>query len=469
MRKADSHGNPTTAASKAAIEQFDAALNSLLFFQGSLLDELDNALETDPNFAMGQTLSGYLGVLGTEPGDAIPAYKKLEAYLERTDQSKLTKRERMHLQAARTLLEGDFHRAGGLLWDISLEYPRDMLSLAIGHQIDFFTGNSGMLRDRPGAAFTAWSPEDKHYSYLLGMLSFGLEETGQYDLSEEVGLEAVERNPKNVWAIHAVTHTYEMQGRFSKGMRYLDERLEDWAAGNFFTVHNWWHYALYALEAGQEERALQIHDSAIFTPDQDGLALQLLDASALCWRLLLGGRIEKKRFAAHAERWKRKVEPAFYAFNDMHMVMALVGAGLEQDAVELIASREEWLTMPHPASLSNVQMTRDIGLPVCKAILAFGRGEYGWVVELLYPIRRRLHEFGGSHAQRDAVLQTLVEAALRANHPLAQALLSERISVKPRSPYNWLKQAQLLEQMGNSAKATLARETAMQQRNKPLV
>lgn len=467
--RADRHGNPITAATKAAVEQYDAALDSLLFFQGSLPDELKAALQADPDFAMGQALNGYLGVLGTEPGDAAVAQENMQAYLGRVDQSKLLERERMHLQAAQTLLEGDFQRAGELLLEISLAYPRDMLAIAIGHQIDFFTGNAVMLRDRPGAARTAWTPEDQHYSALLGMLSFGLEETGQYDLSEEVGLEAVERNPKNVWAIHAVTHTYEMQGRFAKGMDYLDRRLDDWASGNFFTVHNWWHYALYALEAGQEDRALHIHDSTIFTADQAGFALQLLDASALCWRLLLNGRIEKERFRAHAKRWKSKVEPAFYAFNDMHMVMAFVGAGLEQDAEELIASRQEWLTLPHPSHISNVRMTRDIGLPVCKAILAFGRGEYGRVVELLYPIRRRLHEFGGSHAQRDAVLQTLIEAALRANHPLTPALLSERISVKPRSPYNWLKQAQLLEQLGQTAKAALARDTAMQYRNKPLI
>ena len=32
----------------------------------------------------------------------------------------------------------------------------------------------------------------------------------------------------------------------------------------------------------------------------------------------------------------------------------------------------------------------------------------------LLPIRTRVHEFGGSHAQRDAVERTLLEAAIRA-------------------------------------------------------
>ncbi|PZA07978.1 MULTISPECIES: tetratricopeptide repeat protein [unclassified Meiothermus] len=465
MSLVDSAGNPVTAADPAALGYFDQALDDFLHFRGDLVGDIERSIQADPEFALGYACKGYVGVLGTEPADAAAAKAVLAAYLARADLSRLSERERMHLRAAWTLLEGDFHRAGQLLAEISLAYPRDTLALAVGHQIDFFTGNAEMLRDRLAGVMYAWTPEDRHYPNLLGMLSFGLEETGHYQRAEEVGLEAVERNPKDVWGIHAVTHTYEMQGRFAQGMRFMDQRREDWASGNYFILHNWWHYALYALEAGEEERALAIHDTVLLTADNAGVALSLLDATALCWRLYLEGHDLRPRFADQAERWKRKVEPAFYAFNDMHMVMAFVGAGLEREAEELITSRERWLQTHPPEHVSNVRMTREIGLPVCRAILAFGRGQYRRVVELLYPIRRRLHEFGGSHAQRDAVLRTLLEAAIRGGeYALSQALLGERISVKPRSPYNWLKQAQLLERVGESAKAELARKNAARQR-----
>ncbi|WP_276953606.1 tetratricopeptide repeat protein [Allomeiothermus silvanus] len=466
MSLTDSAGNPVTVSDPAALAYFDQALDDFLHFRGDLAGDIERSVQADPDFALGYVYKGYVGVLGTEPADAAAAKAVLAAYLARANLSRLSERERMHLRAARILLEGDFHRAGQLLAEISLEYPRDTLALAVGHQIDFFTGSAGMLRDRPAGVMYAWTPEDRHYPNLLGMLAFGLEETGQYDRAEEVGLEAVERNPKDVWSIHAVTHTYEMQGRFARGMRFMEERFEDWASGNYFILHNWWHYALYALEAGDVERALEIHDTVLLTADNAGLALTLLDATALCWRLYLEGHDLRPRFAEQAERWRRKVEPAFYAFNDMHMTMAFVGAGLEQEAEELIRSRERWLATYPPEHLSNVRMTREVGLPVCKAVLAFGRGQYRRVVELLYPIRRRLHEFGGSHAQRDAVLRTLLEAAIRGgDYPLSQAILSERISIKPRSPYNWLKQAQLLERIGETAKAELARKNAARHRS----
>jgi hypothetical protein len=52
-------------------------------------------------------------------------------------------------------------------------------------------------------------------------------------------------------------------------------------------------------------------------------------------------------------------------------------------------------------------------------------------------VRTRLHEFGGSHAQRDVWQRTLLEAAVRGGqHHLAERLASERVTVAPGSTYN---------------------------------
>ncbi|TMR05503.1 tetratricopeptide repeat protein, partial [Nonomuraea turkmeniaca] len=127
------------------------------------------------------------------------------------------------------------------------------------------------------------------------------------------------------------------------------------------------------------------------------------------------------------------------------------------DAEKLIASREAYVLEPR-RGVTNRDMTLRVGLPVCRAIVAFGRGDYASVVDLLYPIRHRVNEFGGSHAQRDAVQKTLLEAALRAGaRDVARVLVSERINVRPCSPYNWLKQAALADVLGDRAAAAAAR------------
>jgi len=56
-------------------------------------------------------------------------------------------------------------------------------------------------------------------------------------------------------------------------------------------------------------------------------------------------------------------------------------------------------------------MTANVGLPACEAIVAFAEGRYADTVACLHPIRKIVHRFGGSNAQRDAVDRTLMEAA----------------------------------------------------------
>ncbi|MGZ4637399.1 hypothetical protein, partial [Oryzihumus sp.] len=230
-------------------------------------------------------------------------------------------------------------------------------------------------------------------------------------------------------------------------------------------VHNWWHHCLYRLELGDMEGPLRVYDAVLHHAGSDGLVLEMLDASALLWRMYLEGEDLTPRWQALAAAWEPKTAQPHYAFNDMHAVMAFVGAGWLADARRLVDERARWAAQTHPAADVNVTMTRDVGLPVGAALLAFGEGRYDDAVELLLPIRGQVHRFGGSHAQRDAVQRTLVESALRSGRlSLARALLSERLGVRPCSPYNWLKHAELAEAMGDAAAAAADRARALELR-----
>jgi tetratricopeptide (TPR) repeat protein len=455
----DQHGLELTG-SAACVEHYNRALHELLHFRPQVIDEARAAVSEDPDFPMGNVLRGYLRLLSSEREDAEALAGWWPGYRERANGMSLLPRERAHLDAVSSWLAGNMRGCADLLREVTNDHPRDALSLAVGHQIDFFTADAVSLRDRIGAAVTSWGEGDPHYGPLLGMYAFGLEEAGHYDRSEEIGLRAVELDGKDVWGIHAVVHTYEMQGRFGDGIRYFDARLDDWSQDNFFTVHNWWHYCLYLLEAGRADRALEIYDAVIHNERSEGMALEMVDAAALLWRLYLEEIDETERWVALAAAWEPKVEQPFYSFNDAHAVMAYVGSGQLELAEELIAARERWVAEPRPGVTNHV-MTARVGLPVCKALLAFGKGRYSETVELLHPIRYRIDGFGGSHAQRDAVQRTLVEAAIRAGRgELARALVSERIGVKPHSPYNWLKQAQLARTLGEEGAAVVAEQRA---------
>jgi hypothetical protein len=450
----DQHGLEMTGTDGAVI-RYDRAVTELLHFRPEMLTEAAEATREDPTCPMAAALNAFLRLLSTEPGDAAEA-ARLMAEFRQAAGRRFLPREAAHLSAVDAWLAGDMLGAGRLLRGVTREHPRDALALLVGHQIDFFTGDALALRDRVAEVMGGWPQDHPHFGPVLGMLAFGLEEAGDYARAEETGRRAVEMDGADVWGIHAVAHSFEMRARVRDGLRYLDERRASWAQDTALSVHTWWHHALFSLEAGDLAGALETYDARIHHATSAGLALELLDGSALLWRLWLDGSDQSVRWQTLAASWGPQVEAPFYAFNDLHAVMAWVGAGDVARAERLIADRERYLAEPR-AGASNYAMTARIGLPACRAALAFGQGRYADAIDQLYPIRHHLNEFGGSHAQRDVLHRTLVEAALRApRHDLADRLLHERLQLKPDSPYNWLKQAELRRALHDEAGAAAA-------------
>ncbi len=292
------------------------------------------------------------------------------------------------------------------------------------------------------------------------MYAFGLEESNLYGLSEDAALGAVEANPDDVWGIHAMVHTCEMQGRIAQGVAFMRERQSDWASGNFLQVHNSWHYALYLLQGGDVPGALAVYDRVLHHEGSADVALELVDASSLLWRLHLEGEAVGERWRPLADAWARQLTPGYYPFNDVHAAMAFVAAGEIGRGRELVADLEAVVEKGDPQTTSWT-MTSRVGLPVCRGIVAFGEGDDERVLDALWPVRTRLHEFGGSHAQRDVVERTLLEAALRANRSdVARALVQERLGVREQSTYTWSKFAQALAAEGDEPGAAAAARRA---------
>jgi tetratricopeptide (TPR) repeat protein len=298
------------------------------------------------------------------------------------------------------------------------------------------------------------------------MHAFGLEESGDYGAAETNGRAAIAMNPDDVWAIHAVVHVFEMQGRIDEGIRFLMERRADWGAGNLFTVHNWWHLAIYLLEAGEIDAALAIYDAEVHNANSQNVPLEMLDASALLWRLYLAGADTGGRFAPLADAWSTRLDdPSWYVFNDVHAVMALVGAGRIADAEQRVTELAG--SVHRNGQGTNVAMTSEIGLPASRAIIRYAQGRYDDVVAELLPIRRVFQHFGGSHAQRDALQRTLLMAALRSNqNDLAAALTSERLSTRESSVYGWDMRAQVLRNQLRDEEAASAEANATEYRNR---
>jgi len=70
-----------------------------------------------------------------------------------------------------------------------------------------------------------------------------------------------------------------------------------------------------------------------------------------------------------------------------------------------------------------------------RGVLAYARGRHDDAIAALYPARAQAQRFGGSHAQRDLITQTLLAAAAGATErAVGRALLNERRLAKPSTP-----------------------------------
>jgi len=214
-----------------------------------------------------------------------------------------------HVAAIGDLLDGHWHCAARVLEDVAIAHPRDLMALQVGHQLDFFTGHSRMLRDRIARALPEWSSDLPGWHTLLGMHAFGLEEMGDYAAAESAGREAIGLERRDAWAQHAVAHVMEMQGRTQDGIDWMRADIVAWSEDNFFAVHNWWHLALYHLELGDIEEVLRLFDGPIYGA-RSRVMLDMIDAAALLWRLHLRGIDVGDRWQAVADAFAPAAGPA---------------------------------------------------------------------------------------------------------------------------------------------------------------
>ena len=413
----DVHGHQLTGCNTEALALLERGLTQLRCLRNDPLASADAALAASPELVMGHVLRAWLFLMSSEGG----AVAEARAALARARALPHNDREARHLQAVAQWVDGHWLLAGRSLEDLCVEYPHDLLALQVGHQLDFFTGDARMLRDRIARVLPAWSADVPGYHALLGMYAFGLEECSDYRLAERLGRQAVSLEPADAWAQHAVAHVLEMQGRREEGIAWMRGNPA-WQQDNMLAVHNWWHLALYHLELGDSASVLELFDSAI-DASASQIALELVDASALLWRLQLRGVDPGERWQGLTERWALLADDGRYAFNDLHACMAFAGAG-RSDLLERVQRAQACALQRDD---DNTRMTREIGAPAIEALLAYHDGRYGRCVELLRAIRNQAHGFGGSHAQRDLLDQTLLAAARRDGPAgLATALERER-------------------------------------------
>jgi tetratricopeptide (TPR) repeat protein len=452
----DARGLTVTAASAEAVAHLDAAVAAYCGMRLDTGDRLKQALAADPGFLFAHTLKGYFMMLFAKRDFVARARQSLAAAEAAAQAVGGTARERDHLAALRDWVGGNWRGALARWEAILIDHPRDLVALRLAQYSTLYKGDSEGLRDSVGRVMHAWDDGVPGYGFVLGSYAFGLEEAGDYAAAERAGRRAIEINPADVWAAHAVAHVFEMQDRQREGIAWIDGLDREWEVLHNFVFHIRWHRCLYHLELAQYDRVLGLYDREVRAESTDEY-LDICNAVALLWRLEQLGVDVGPRWTELAERSAGRLDDHVLVFADLHYAIAVAsGNG---------AAVERWLDSSgryaESGGESQSAVMAEPGLGLAAAAFAHRRGEWRHTVELLLPLRPKIRDIGGSRAQRDLFEQMLIDAALKdGRFQLARALLSERTGLRPNNAWGWKHTALAAAGLGNdvASRAAAAKE-----------
>ncbi|XP_041853271.1 tetratricopeptide repeat protein 38 isoform X2 [Melanotaenia boesemani] len=388
---------------------------------------------------MGHVISTGLELVATTSSTRLN--ERLASAVRRTvelaSSQDISPREKLHVRAMELFSHGNYPKACEVWEDILVDHPTDMLALKFSHDAYFYMGAQTPMRDSVARVLPHWKPHMPLSSYLKGLYSFGLLETHFYDQALKVAMEGLTLTPDDAWSVHSVAHVHEMRAEVDKGLVFMESREKDWQVSDVLASHNYWHWALYFIEKGQYEAALQIYDTQVFKRlKASGSMLDTVDACSMLCRLELEGVCVKDRWRELLQITQPHTDDHVTLFNDLHFLMASLGAKETKTTQHLLQGLQE--LAKEPGDNQQHQLAESVGIAMCKAMMEYGQGNYQQAVELLYPLRYRMVDIGGSDAQRDLFSQLLIHAAMKSeskhHQKLGRCLLVERDAMRPNSP-----------------------------------
>jgi len=425
----DAQGQNLSGADVATAQHIDQAVRAFTLNYGDANAHLTAALEVSPQCPIADLLRIWLLVLSNDPAQIA----KAGALLAELSDAVMNDRETAHLAALRLAADGRWPSAVAALDRHLMSYPHDLVAHQCALRLDGYLGRFHRTAGRSARALPFWSKGQPGYSILSSFYGFGLEELGDYARAEEIGRAAAEEEPYGYWSHHAVSHVLEMTGRPDEGVAWMDQRLPFWSAPQCANrVHIWWHKALFHIDLGQFDKALELYDGEILTAMRP-VGTQLCNATALLWRLEMLGCEAGDRWQHQHTLWQKQANGETSPFNEIHAAIAALRAG-ERTAFETLHANMS----RSAANGGELAATYGgVAVPIIDAMANFVDSAYADATDRLLAVRADLWRMGGSIAQRDVIEWTLTEAAVRAGQSgVARSLANERLAARPDSVVN---------------------------------
>lgn len=434
MAPQDHFGLPLTTQSEAAADDYIHAVDLMLSANIGAEELLDEALASDPEFALAHIARARLLAVQARIAEAREA-----AAAARALSSRVGAREARHIETIALAIDGRGREAMAMLEQHVAEFPRDALVLSLALGVFGLLGFSGRVdfHEAQLALLERLAPRWDEDWWFLTYLGWARIELGDV----AAGVREVERalalNPKNAYAAHARAHGYYEAGDAEGGARFIAGWLPGYDRKSQLHGHLSWHQALCELGRGNPERAAALYADWIRPAVSHAPPLfSMADAASLLWRRQIYGENpprdgEWAEVAAHARRYFPR---AGMHFADIHAIFAEAACG-DDAAARTRTARSAELA----GSLPQFAIVPDL----CAGAAAFARGDYAAAADALGAALPELARVGGSHAQREVFEDTYLAAAWRAGrHDAARARLAERLGRRPSArDRRWLAEA----------------------------
>ena len=380
---------------------------------------LQNALNTDPHHVGAWAVRGLAAVVMCSEGSM-----RLSRDLTIKSQAALRVASNGGTNSERAVVDAHVLAAGGNLLAAAqrLEQhlqtaPNDLLAIKLAHALRFMSGDPAGMLATTSSVLQHWRGSAPGYGYLLGCHAFALEETGDFVNAELTGRAAVALIPDDVWGLHAVAHVMEMRGRIGDGIDWLQPTKALWSGCGNFGSHLAWHLALLQLSAGDHGSALQVFDTHLQTASTCDFR-DVANATSLLWRLEQEGVDVGDRWRAVGSIASDRRQDTAYVFGTLHNLLALVGSHRLSAAHELVSALK---TSAVSANTDQCQVSKIIGVDLAETILDMAEQRQSRVP--LASLATRLPRLGGSVAQRDVFLRTLLLIAAESGDQVSTAKL----------------------------------------------
>ena len=426
MSQSDGRGLPLSTRSARAAALYREGVDLMLSAWPGADAPLDEAIATDPGFALAHAARARLHGVRGEAQEARARIATAGELAARDGDA----RERSHVEVLSDAIHGRSAEALRRTLVHADAWPRDVLVLGLplgAFGLFAFSGMAGHdqarveLCERHAAHFA-----DDDW-WFLGYRGWSHAENGEAAHGRALVERSLALRRDNANAAHALAHAMFEQGAGGEAARLLAGWLPGYDRRGTLHGHLSWHAALAALEAGDAAGALAIYARDVRPASSLGLPLNVLtDAASFLWRMRASGHEVPPGLWEEAAAFAAPLHPrAGFAFADVHMAMLEAATG-DGAAVERRASALEALVEAGTLAAGPVVPA------LCRAALAFAAGDDARCARLLEPVMGEVVRIGGSGAQREVFEDTLLVALMRGGEAAkARALLDRRLRRRP--------------------------------------